>query len=149
MKGNFENEWHHLRANMLSISSKVKIKLSDLLEPHGITHQQFNALRILRGQFKKNTGESFSTQDLKAALIDKSSDSSRLVDRLVQKGLVSKAPCNNDTRRVNLVITQKGLELLDIVDVEQRKITELMKVVSEEDARAMNLLLDQIDENLS
>jgi DNA-binding MarR family transcriptional regulator len=149
MQGNFENEWHHLRANILSISSKIRLRLNEILEPHGITHQQFNALRILRGQLRKNTGTSFSTQDLRAALIDKSADSSRLIDRLVQKGLVSKTPCSEDTRRVNLVISENGLKLLDAVDIQQRELNNILKIVSEEDVIKINHFLDKIDDKFN
>jgi DNA-binding MarR family transcriptional regulator len=150
MKGKFEDDWHHLRANLLSISGKMRLKYNEILEPHGLTHQQYNALRILRGQLKlqkeNRALSSFSTQDLRNALVDKSADSSRLVDRLVLKGLVSKMPCNEDTRRINIVISEQGLALLHILDVELRQISIDLQHISEAQVKLLNELLDAIDE---
>jgi DNA-binding MarR family transcriptional regulator len=148
MKGNFEDEWHQMRANLVSIGSKLRLHYASVFEPYDLTHQQFNALRILRGRQQRNSLDSFSTQDLRAALVDKSSDSSRLVDRMIQKGWVIKEPCVTDTRRVNLTISEKGLELLSLLDIETRKLNDYLKVIDQDDVSKLNSLLDKIENNL-
>ncbi len=63
MQGNFQNEYHHLRANLLRIGAWLRQEVNTVLEPFGITQQQFNALRILRGQMNVVRSTSFSTND--------------------------------------------------------------------------------------
>jgi DNA-binding MarR family transcriptional regulator len=149
MKGHFENDWHETRANLVAIGAKLKLKYAQIFEPFDITHQQFNALRILRGRKKQKLSESFSTQDLRAALVDKSADSSRLVDRLISKGWVLKEPCGIDTRRVNIMITDDGLKLLDILDKKTKFLNDLMMVIPETKIKQLNKMLHEIDDALS
>ena len=85
MQGKFQSEYHHLRANLLRVSAWLRQEVNHILEPFGITQQQLNALRILRGQMNVVRTTSFSTNDLRDLLLDKSADTSRLVDRLVEK----------------------------------------------------------------
>lgn len=144
MQGNFQNEYHHLRANLLRVSGWLRQELHDILEPFGITQQQFNALRILRGQMKVVRTTSFSTNDLRDLLLDKGPDTSRLVDRLVEKGFVQKVPCNVDSRRVNLSLTDDGQQLLAKIDEKMGDLDAILGNLSEKEARQMNALLDRL-----
>jgi DNA-binding MarR family transcriptional regulator len=144
MQGNFQNEYHHLRANLLRIGAWLRQEVNTVLEPFGITQQQFNALRILRGQMNVVRSTSFSTNDLRDLLLDKSADTSRLVDRLVDKGYVLKAPCTIDSRRVNLKLSETGLQLLSEIDQKMSEMDAILGNVSEKEARELNGFLDRL-----
>lgn len=77
----FQSEWHKLRVNLLITNGWLKNLIKDFLDEYDITQQQFNILRILRGA----KGEPLSTNDLSDRMIDKMSDASRIVDRLISK----------------------------------------------------------------
>ena len=115
-------------------------KIKTFLAKSGITHQQFNILRILRGSFPKP----LSTLQIRERMLDKMSDTSRIVDRLVAKDLVKKTTCPTDKRLVDVVITEKGRELLKSIDGEAELVDEMMKGVSENDAEMLSSLLDRL-----
>lgn len=122
----FASPTHRLRANLLFTADWLRDRIGEVLEPCGMTQQQFNVLRILRGQRRREReaagcGEqltSFSTSDLRARMITRASDTPRLVDRLVTRGWVHKQSCLHDARRVHLTITEAGLRALDAVDMD-------------------------------
>lgn len=144
MQGNFQNEYHHLRTNLLRVSGWLRQEVNLILDPVGITQQQFNALRILRGQMNKVRTTSFSTNDLRDLLLDKSADTSRLVDRLVDKGYVLKVPCNIDSRRVHLSLTEAGLQLLTDIDGKMSDLDAIFGHFTDEEAKQLNALLDRL-----
>ncbi len=80
---------------------------------------------------------------LKERMLDRQCDASRLVERLVQKGLVSRTPCPNDRRKVNVLITPKGLDLLKTIDPRE-SFLEKYATLTETDAKTMNALLDKM-----
>lgn len=102
--------------------------------------QQFNLLRILRGQ----KGKALSVNDLIERMIDKSSNASRLVDKLSDKGLVHRAMCPNDRRQVEVTITDEGLKLLSLLDPELKKIERVLDGITPEEAETMNEMLDRM-----
>lgn len=144
MQGKFENEYHHLRSNLLRVSGWLRQEVNTILEPFGITQQQFNALRILRGQMGVARTRSFSTNDLRDLLLDKSADTSRLVDRLVEKGLISKTPCTQDSRRVDLKLTEQGVELLCRIDDKMAELDDILGNLTEKEAKQLNIWLDRL-----
>ena len=144
MQGKFQSEYHHLRANLLRVSAWLRQEVNHILEPFGITQQQLNALRILRGQMNVVRTTSFSTNDLRDLLLDKSADTSRLVDRLVEKKLVSKAPCTLDSRRLNLTLTESGQHLLADIDGKMTELDAILGNFSEKEAKQMNAWLDRL-----
>lgn len=144
MQGNFQSEYHHLRSNLLRVSGWLRHEVNLILEPFDITQQQFNALRVLRGQMKVVRVGAFSTNDLRDLLLDKSADTSRLVDRLVAKGLVSKEPCTIDSRRVNLKLTNEGTQLLTDIDEKMGELDAIFGDLPETEARKLNLWLDRL-----
>lgn len=77
-------------------------------------------------------------------MLDKMSDTSRIVDRLIVKDLVKKTPCSKDKRLVDVVITEKGQELLQRVDAQAEEMDDLLGSLSEEDARVLSDLLDKL-----
>ena len=98
--------------NILYTYGLVHAELNATLKPFGISIQQFNVLRILRGQELKPT----SLETIQERMVNKNSNATRLVDKLVIKNLVEKKINSDNKRKVNLVIKPKGLELLKIVD---------------------------------
>jgi DNA-binding MarR family transcriptional regulator len=126
--------------NVLFTYGWVIEKIKDFLVKEDITHQQFNILRILRGSHPKP----LSTLQIRERMLDKMSDTSRIVDRLVIKGLVKKTICAKDKRLVDVTITEKGQKLLKKLDVEADHISEIMGNLSEDDAEMLSSLLDRL-----
>ncbi len=108
--------------------------------PYDITIQQFNVLRILRGQSPKPS----TINLLKERMLDKMSDASRIVDRLIQKGLVIKEMSSIDKRAVDILIARKGLLLLKQIDLEVDLSALVAPNLSEEEAIQLNMLLDKM-----
>ena len=126
--------------NLLFTYGWVIEKIKDFLSKEDITHQQYNILRILRGSHPKP----LSTLQIRERMLDKMSDTSRIVDRLVIKGLVKKTTCAKDKRLVDVIITDKGQRLLRKIDAEADHISEIMSRLSEKDAEMLSLLLDKL-----
>lgn len=139
-QSSFRNEYHKLAVNILYTHSWLLTKITVRLLKFDLTPQQFNLLRILRGQYPKPASISL----LKDRMIDKMSDASRLVDRLNSKGLVEREICPEDRRRVNVIITKKGLNLLKKIDETDQRLDVILKNVSKEEAILLNELLDKL-----
>ncbi|MBA4056453.1 MAG: MarR family transcriptional regulator, partial [Marivirga sp.] len=77
-------------------------------------------------------------------MIDKSSNATRLVEKLRQKGLLKREICENNRRQVDISITDKGLSLLKKIDVEAETWVESLKVISKTEAQELNLILDKL-----
>ncbi|HEY0433278.1 MAG TPA: MarR family transcriptional regulator, partial [Chitinophagaceae bacterium] len=114
-------------------------KLKEFVAEEGITHQQFNILRILRG----NHPTPLSTLSIRERMIDKMSDTSRIVERLLSKGFVKKVICKKDRRLVDVTITDKGLKLLEKLDRKQNEMDDIFSNLSEKEASGLNRLLDR------
>ncbi len=126
--------------NILYSYGWVMEKIKEALAKEDITHQQFNILRILRGSFPKP----LSTLQIRERMLDKMSDTSRIVDRLVVKGLVKKSTCSKDKRLVDVIIADKGMKILKKIDAESDHVNEIMNNISEEDAEHLSSLLDKL-----
>ncbi len=126
--------------NMLYTSYWLAENISNFLKPYGITQQQFNLLRILRGQFP----EPISTKQLRERMIISNSDTSRLIDRLCEKGLVWKRPCEHDARLIQAFIHEKGQALLAEIDKNIGKLDDVMCNITEEEALTLNKLLNKM-----
>jgi DNA-binding MarR family transcriptional regulator len=109
-------------------------------EKNNLTTQQFNILRILRGQYPKPA----TINLLKERMIDKMSDASRIVDRLVQKELVTRCTNNRDRRAVDIVISDEGLKILAKMDAEFKTREVLKNHLTEEEAGQLSDLLDKL-----
>jgi len=136
----FENSAHKLRVNLLHTSSWLKGEVADFLKPYKITQAQFNILRILRGVCP----EAISTLQIREKMIDKMSDTSRMVDRLVKKGLLNKKPCSIDKRLVRVSITQAGLDLLAKIDENISNLDEVSNQLNEQEIKTLNHLLNKL-----
>ncbi|MEM1043181.1 MAG: MarR family transcriptional regulator [Bacteroidota bacterium] len=143
LAGTFASPHHRLRVNLLYTATWLQDRIRAFLEPHDLTQPQFNILRILRGQHRTGAG-TLSTSCLRKRMIDRASDTSRLVDRLVARGLVSKQPCTEDRRRVDVRITEAGLALLDEIDAGLAGLDAVTGALSDADAERLNALLDRL-----
>lgn len=139
----WRSEQQKAMLNVLFTASWMTGRISSILKPHGITHQQFNILRILKGQ----KGRPASVRMLADRMIDKMSNASRLVDKLKAKGLVERHECSSDRRRVDVVITEAGMRITEICSADiQQKLEENLGLNLEE-AEALNGLLEKIRTN--
>ena len=139
-QSSFRNEYHKLAVNIIFTHSWLMSKIYELLDEYDLTPQQFNLLRILRGQYPKPA----SITLLKERMLDKMSDASRLVERLLAKGLVERKICPEDRRKVDVVITKKGLKLLEKIDKKDNEMDNYLKNLSEVEAKKLNELLDKL-----
>lgn len=144
MESSFKNEYHKLRLNLLWCSNWLRTEIITILEPFELTQQQLNALRILRSQMSVQNEKTFSTQDLRELMLDKMSDTSRLVDRLVEKKWVIKKTDAADKRRVSVAITQEGLKLLEKVDAKLSEFEDILKEYTLEEVQILNKLLEKM-----
>ncbi len=136
----FKNEYQKMLINILFTSNWLAAKHAISLKPFGISTQQFNLLRILRGQHPKPA----SVNLLIDRMLDKNSNASRLVEKLRLKKLVERTICPEDRRAVNVIITQKGLELLAEIDKQENSFFKDLKNLSEKEAETINSLLDKL-----
>jgi len=110
---------------------------NEILKPHKISIQQYNILRILRGAKKAIT-----VNTVKDRMIQKSPNSTRLMDKLCNKGLIERTRCENDRRVVYVKISEKGLQLLSKINIEE--FDSYMNSITEEEAKTLNKILDKI-----
>jgi DNA-binding MarR family transcriptional regulator len=137
----FKDNYQKLGVNILFTASWLTKMQTAVLKPLGLTIQQFNILRILRGM----KGEPATVKLLTTRMIDKMSNASRLVDKLVNKGYVERLECKEDRRRVDIFITQKGLNILtEASDTLENAMTLEMSAISEEEATIISDLLDKM-----
>ena len=112
---------------------------AEMLKPYGISIQQYNILRILRGMHPKPA----TVKTLIERMIDKNSNASRLVDKLLKKGLLERNACPRDRRRVDVMITEIGLDMVSEVSKALKKHKKFMNL-TDEDAIVLSDLLDKL-----
>ena len=135
----FRSEHQRAIINLIFTYNWTTEHLKQIFDRHDLTMQQFNILRILRG-----SETPLSTLQIRERMLDKMSDTSRIVDRLILKGLVKKTVSKSDKRLVDVFITLKGRKLLQKIDLQEDEIKDVMHALSEKEARSLNKLLDKI-----
>ncbi|MGH7605029.1 MAG: MarR family winged helix-turn-helix transcriptional regulator [Gemmatimonadaceae bacterium] len=126
---------------LLKSADAVVRSLGQVIEPYGITPQQYNVLRILRGAGP----DGIPTLTIGERMIEQTPGVTRLVDRLERKGMVARSPCPNDGRRVLCRITDVGLQLLsDLDEPVNRWDTRTLSVLGPADLDALITLLDRV-----
>ena len=135
----FLNENHKTLVNLIYTHSYLINKMDSFFKKQGITRQQFNVLRILRGQHPKSANLGL----IKERMLDKMSDASRIVERLRVKRLVTRRQSKTDRREVEIMISSKGLQMLETTDVEIQEIYRLFDRLSHEELEQLNNLLDK------
>lgn len=136
----FESVYQRAMVNVLFTYSWCNDQLKQVMSPYDITTQQFNILRILRGQYPNPS----TINLLKSRMLDKMCDASRIVERLVQKDYVLKTVSPTDKRAVDILINKKGLSLLQQIDDEVDLSAMVASNLTEEEARLLNDLLDKM-----
>ena len=136
---NFRNEFQKMGINLLFTANWLNERIGRVLIKEDITQQQYNILRILRG-----SEVPLSTLQIRERMLDKMSDTSRIVDRLIVKGLVQKTACKADKRLVDITLTEKGLLLVQKLDVFNEQIDEILKGITESEASTLNQILDKL-----
>jgi DNA-binding MarR family transcriptional regulator len=137
----FRNNYQKAAVNLLFSANWLNEKIKDFLHEEGITPQQYNILRILKGSKKP-----LSTLQIRERMLDKMSDTSRIVDRLLLKGLVEKKISCTDKRLVDVNIAKKGLQLIEKLDEKNAKLDGILNLLNETEVVLLNQLLDKIRE---
>lgn len=136
----FRNPHHKVLVNLFYTYGVLSSRVQSLLKSSGLTMQQFNILRILRGQHP----DPVSNTAVKERLLDRNSDVTRIIDRLMRDGLVRRKSCSSDRRRVDITITEKGLELLEQIDRKSDEMDAIAATITSDEASRLNDLLDKI-----
>ncbi len=138
-QASFRNEYQKSIINLIYTYNWMNEKMKKVFDKEDITAQQYNILRILRG-----AGKPISTLQIRERMLDKMSDTSRIVDRLILKGLAKKTTCPNDKRLVDVSISSKGKALLEKIDLHEQDMDAIMGNLTDADAKTLNKLLDKI-----
>jgi DNA-binding MarR family transcriptional regulator len=138
-QGIFQNEAEKAIVNAIYTGNWIVQQQQELLRPFGLTVQQYNVLRILRGQ----QGKPMTVLAITERMRDKMSNASRLVDKLLEKHLVLRRECPNDRRAVDILILPAGLELLDQVNQVQITWGKHFDALGVKKLEEMNQLLDE------
>lgn len=135
----FRNVHHKVAVNLLYTAAWLDDRNKNFFKEYGITNQQFNILRILRGQLPNK----ISGAEIKNRMLDKNSDVSRLLDRLILKKLITKSQCPNDKRAADVLITEAGLDLLKIIDGKMDETDLAVFHLTKTEATQLSDLLDK------
>ena len=135
----FRSEQQKALVNLIYTHNWVAGQVKSLMKPFGITPQQYNVLRILKG-----AGKPISTSLIRERLLYKMADTSRMVDRLSDKGLVVRKVCPSDKRLVDIKLSDMGEKLLNQMTVLDQQLDEVMGSLSQEEAIQLNLLMDKV-----
>ncbi len=136
----FTSEGQKAVINLMYTSNWITEHIRAVLDDQNITLQQFNILRILRG----SDPQPLSTLTIRERMLDKMSDTSRIVDRLVIKGLAVKKVCSADKRLVDVNITEAGKKMLEAIDHKQNEMTSITQNLSDAELKQLNTLLDNL-----
>lgn len=136
----FRNSYQKATVNLIYTMAWMKDKMKPFFDAEEITSQQFNILRILRGSYP----EPLSTLQIRERMLEKMSDTSRIVDRLIIKGLVKKVVCKNDRRLVDVVISEKGRKLLERMDGMALEMDKVFYNLTEQEADQLSDMLDKL-----
>lgn len=144
IKERFRNEFHKGFINLVYTSKQLSYEFVQSLKKHSITEQQYNVLSILRGfRFEAPLSIGF----IKERMLDKDSDVSRIVDRLFEKGLVSRKENPQDRRQKSVEITEVGFTLLDRMYNCEKESDTMLSNLTEDEVKELNRLLDKIRVN--
>ena len=136
----FGDEKHRLLSNIVFTGIWIKNQFEEFIKPFGVSPQQFNILRILRG-----AKGWLSMYEVKDRMVEKSPNATRLCDKLLEKELLERERCHEDRRIVQLKISEKGLRLLQEIDeVDELTYVAFKENVNDEEARLVSQILDKL-----
>jgi len=136
----FRNEYQKAYLNIFYTHYYLVDNQNLIFKQFDITRQQYNVLRILRGQHPGHA----TVNMIKERMLDKMSDASRIVERMRIKGLITREHCANDKRSVEVKITAKGLEMLNEMQSAVDSFDQMLRNLTDDEARQLNNLLDKI-----
>jgi DNA-binding MarR family transcriptional regulator len=136
----FPSVYQKVSINLIYTMTWADVRLQEFFGEFDLTSSQYNVLRILRGQHPKPV----STAVIRDRMIHRNAGVSRLVDRLAEKGFLTKSTCETDRRLVDVVITEAGLSVLKQMDDQRARIDEIYANLSAEEAEELSRLLDKI-----
>lgn len=136
----FKNPYQRLGINLIYTANWMLYQQLEIMRGHDLTPQQYNVLRILRGHYPNP----IRVNSIAERMLDKTSNASRLVDKLLSKELLVRTSCPSDRRAVDVVITQKGLDLLKDLDPIVEAWEKNMHTITPEEAEQMSHLLDKM-----
>jgi len=136
----FRNPYQRLLLNLIYTSNWLGHKQIEILREHDLTPEQYNVLRILRGQHPNP----IKVSDISDRMLDKNSNTSRLIDKLLLKDFVKRTSCPSDRRAVDVVITETGLDVLVIIDPKVEEWENNLDGITYEEADAISALLDKL-----
>lgn len=137
IKSTFANDKVKALINIIYTAGWINSQQNEFFKPYGISPQQFNILRILKG-----AGKPLKVQVIKERMIERSPNATRLMDKLSAKELIERIPCPEDRRVVHISITKGGLKLLQ--DISKNLKTDLLENLSLKEAKQLSDLLDKI-----
>lgn len=137
IKSTFKNEKVKAMLNIIYTANWIKSKQNSFFTPFGISPQQYNILRILRG-----AGEAISVQTIKDRMVERSPNATRMMDKLYAKSLIDRVNCETDRRVVHIKITKNGLQLLQKIDKNMGN--DYLENLTEKEAVMLSELLDKI-----
>ncbi len=136
----FKDAYNKLVVNLLYTNSYLVTLQNSLFKPFGISPEQYNVLRILRGQ----NGVPTTVSSIQDRMLNKMSNASRLVEKLKNKGLVQRTECPDDRRQVDILITAKGLKLLESLQAQVENSNKNFVHLDENEVNQLNDLLDKM-----
>lgn len=136
----FTSEEEKLIVNIIFTHNFLQSQLEQLLKKYNLTPQQYNILRILKGQYPK----SISLANVKERMLDRNSDASRIIERMRKKNLLTRKICPTNRRAVEICITQKGIEVLNEIHPQITQYHHIVGHLSKEEIQTLNNLLDKI-----
>ncbi|MFI5221935.1 MAG: MarR family winged helix-turn-helix transcriptional regulator [Bacteroidia bacterium] len=139
-QGKFKSNRHKAVLNILFTSGWLTCQQQRFFKDHEISPQQYNVLRILRGQ----KGKPITVNGIQDRMLDKNSNASRLIDKLKEKKLVDRVICENDRRQVDILITENGMTFLKKIDSMISELESSQGNITEKEAEELNRILDKL-----
>lgn len=141
LKGHFRNDFHRGAINLNYTAKYLNYSLLQFMKKHNLTEPQYNILRVLRGY---KSEKSISVNFIKERMLDKNSDVSRLIDKMMVSGLVDRQENQTDRRQKLISITEKGLGLLNEMHAGEIELDKLLHHLTLQEVQELNRLLDKI-----
>lgn len=135
----FRSVYHKTAINLLFTSLRMGEVHAQFFKKYDLTIQQFSVLRILRVQYPTP----LSARSIKEKMLDRQSDISRLLERLLKKNWVEKKPSLIDRRAFDVMLTESALHLLDSIDPKMHEMDAAISRLSEAECDTLNELLDR------
>ena len=136
----FDSEYQKLAVNLIFTQHHFATLFDQALNAYGVSPEQFNVLRILKGRHPKP----MAVKDIQERMLNRMSNTSRLVEKLRQKGLVERVACARDRRAVDITLTPEGVAQLRVLNRVVARVQQAYQTLTEKEAATLNRLLDKL-----